>query len=259
MRNTNYAVNVKQLPKKIFTEEEVSKLVPTQYRLFINKNILDLINNFTTVHNEYSDALFESVSANTELLIDNVSTSTVSGLTQLERYTRAIMYTTLVQFGTNRIEAFKYAYPETTLAWFTKNKTYYTPQKLRNQFSAYVGKFVLYDKYISQIIEKTMKPAYITFAPVYEETLKHLYKIGTDVKVHPRDRVSALGILAGQLKAPIDQRIEVNLSKETRDYLSELRSSTNNLADEQLSALQSGKVSIQEIIEAQIIKGEDSE
>jgi hypothetical protein len=224
------------------TSEELKKRLPSGLKTLVNDELLYNIKTMIRTVPVLTDSVIDSLGATADLLtLPRFNHLTMNEISQ------AAVFCTFIGMGMNSVRAFKIAYPEkySRLSPIQRKSTRYLVNFSKKMYTE--------DKTVQAVKERLMTPVHIKFSSAYEDALTHLYQIGVDPKVNPRDRVAALNALAANLKAPEKQKIELDIGQNTRDYLKELRSTTDNLAENQLELIKAGKVSVKDIIDAQII------
>lgn len=212
-------------------------LVPKTQRGLITPEFVDKLNEWNA-DPKLVDSFKENLLSYTGVLKD--------GKYKLEDYVYAVKYVSYKLLGSSDIDAYAITFPD--------RYQRLTDEGLdRNGISPYAAAYKK-NKLVNAIIEQTLVPTHVLNAPLFQSALNELAYIMINGKSEMA-RVNAATSILAATKQPEKTKIELDISVNNKDAISELRRATEELANAQLESIKSG-ASVKQIAESRILDAE---
>lgn len=212
-------------------------LVPKTQRGLITPEFVDKLNEWNA-DPKLVDSFKENLLSYTGVLKD--------GKYKLEDYVYAVKYVSYKLLGSSDIDAYAITFPD--------RYQRLTDEGLdRNGISPYAAAYKK-NKLVNAIIEQTLVPTHVLNAPLFQSALNELAYIMINGKSEMA-RVNAATSILAATKQPEKTKIELDISVNNKDAISELRRATEELAAAQLESIKAG-ASVKTIAESRITDAE---
>lgn len=212
-------------------------LVPKTQRGMITPEFVDKLNEWNT-DPKLVDSFKENLLSYTGVLKD--------GKYKIEDYVYAVKYVSYKLLGSSDIDAYAITFPD--------RYQRLTDEGLdRNGISPYAAAYKK-NKLVNAIMEQTLVPSHVLNAPLHQTALNELAQIMMYGKSEMA-RVNAATSILAATKQPEKTKIELDISVNNKDAISELRRATEELANAQLESIKLG-ASVKQIAESRILDAE---
>lgn len=212
-------------------------LVPKTQRGMITPEFVDKLNEWNT-DPKLVDSFKENLLSYTGVLKD--------GKYKIEDYVYAVKYVSYKLLGSSDIDAYAITFPD--------RYQRLTDEGLdRNGISPYAAAYKK-NKLVNAIMEQTLVPSHVLNAPLHQTALNELAQIMMYGKSEMA-RVNAATSILAATKQPEKTKIELDISVNNKDAISELRRATEELANAQLESIKLG-ASVKHIAESRILDAE---
>lgn len=212
-------------------------LVPKTQRGMITPEFVDKLNEWNT-DPKLVDSFKENLLSYTGVLKD--------GKYKIEDYVYAVKYVSYKLLGSSDIDAYAITFPD--------RYQRLTDEGLdRNGISPYAAAYKK-NKLVNAIMEQTLVPSHVLNAPLHQTALNELAQIMMYGKSEMA-RVNAATSILAATKQPEKTKIELDISVNNKDAISELRRATEELAAAQLESIKAG-ASVKTIAESRITDAE---
>jgi hypothetical protein len=212
-------------------------LVPKTQRGLITPEFVDKLNEWNT-DPKLVDSFKENLLSYTGVLKD--------GKYKIEDYVYAVKYVSYKLLGSSDIDAYAITFPDRYQRLSDEGLD-------RNGISPYAAAYKK-NKLVNAIIEQTLVPSHVLNAPLHQEALNELAYIMCNGKSEMA-RVNAATAILAATKQPEKTKIELDISVNNKDAISELRRATEELASAQLESIKAG-VSVKVVAESRITDAE---
>lgn len=212
-------------------------LVPKTQRGLITPEFVDKLNEWNT-DPKLVDSFKENLLSYTGVLKD--------GKYKIEDYVYAVKYVSYKLLGSSDIDAYAITFPDRYQRLSDEGLD-------RNGISPYAAAYKK-NKLVNAIIEQTLVPSHVLNAPLHQEALNELAYIMCNGKSEMA-RVNAATAILAATKQPEKTKIELDISVNNKDAISELRRATEELASAQLESIKAG-MSVKVVAESRITDAE---
>lgn len=167
----------------------------------------------------------------------------------MNAYLNAVQYVTYKMCGLSNTDAWIKTFPESYRKLILSNKT----EQISPRVSIYNN-----SKAVSSIMEQAMIPAWLMNIDAYQEAIQTQVEIMRSAKSE-KVRSDAANSLLNHLKAPEKAKMQLDITVNQKNFVGELREVVKELVDVQESGIKSGNVSVIDIAEYKVIKGDEDE
>lgn len=170
-----------------------------------------------------------------------------SGKFKITDYMNAVRFVSYCLIGHNDIDAYAITFPDRYQRLISEGED-------RNSIAPYVSMYKK-NKLVVQIFEQTIVPSHVLNAPMHQEALNELMRIG----LHGRSevaKVSALTAVMANTKAPEAAKIELDISIDTGSVIDDYESAMRDFASKQIDLIEQG-VDLKAVTNASIKRPEE--
>lgn len=217
--------------------EALKAVTPKSQRTMITEDLVGKLNEW-----DKDPKLMESFKTNVLSYISVLK----EGKFKVTDYMNAVRFVSYKLMGYTDVDAYVITFPERYQRLIDEGVP-------RSEVSPYVSAYKN-NALVAKIFEQTIVPTHVLNAPMQQEALNELMRLGLNARSEMA-RVNALSKVLDATKAPETAKIELDLKMDNKDAIAELRKATEDLAVEQLRSIQAGKA-VKEIAESTIIEAE---
>lgn len=221
----------------MLTLDVLKDVAPKKTRSIITQDLVDKLNEW----NE-DPKLLGGLNENVLSYINVLQT----GKYRISDYMNAVRFVSYKLIGHSDIDAYAITFPDRYQKLIDKGEN-------RDSIAPYVSMFKK-NELVVKVLEQTIVPSHVLNAPMHQEALNELWKIGIRAKSEMA-RVNALCKVLDATAAPVAAKIELDLKMDNSDSIAELRKATAALAEQQLASIKTG-VAVKVIAESSIIEAE---
>lgn len=167
----------------------------------------------------------------------------------MNAYLNAVQYVTYKMCGLSNMDAWIKTFPETYKDLVTSGRT----EQISPRVSAYNN-----SKAVSSIMEQAMIPAWLMNIDAYQEAIQVQVEIMRTAKSE-KVRSDAANSLLNHLKAPEKAKMQLDITVNQKNFIGDLREVVKELVDVQEAGIRSGNVSVIDVAEYRVIKGEEED
>lgn len=212
----------------------VKKQLPKSHRTMVTQEFLDKIE-ASVANSEIAEQFKENFITYLNVLS--------KGRYKMEDYISAIKYISFKLLGYSNVNAYASTFPDRY-------------QRLVNigqdKIDAYVAMYNK-NKLVCLIYEQTMVPTYVLNAPLHQEALNTLAEIIRDPSTRGLTKVKACETILNYTKPPEVIKGELTIGIDQQDSISDLRETTEKLAEVYKAMLEKNGMTLKDVAEAQII------
>lgn len=222
----------------MFTKEELQSALPAKMSKTISDDLVLNINSMIGDPDFY-ERIRENLIGYTHILSEGKYT--------VDDYLNAVMYASYKMAGMTNIDAFAKTFPD-------KMARYNAAGKSINAINSFVTAYNK-TKLVTNILGQAMVPVHILNMDLFQEAINkeaHLMRHGKTEKVQHEAAKALMEILQPPQEAKI--KLDIGVGKST--VMDELARATQDLAQQQLEAIRSGRLTAKQIAESKIIEGE---
>lgn len=226
----------KELAVEPLSAEQFKAALPEKLKKSVNRELMANINEALTDPG-YAQELRDNFLTYASVLRD--------GRYKLTDYLNAVKYVSHKLMGSTNVDAYIKTFPDRYQELMDRGAS-------QKDISAYVA---IYNKgkLVNAIFEQTLIPSYILNQDVYQKALKVQAELMVSAKSE-KVRTDAANSILNHLKQPEKSKVEMDINvNDTGGALAELRAATQNLAQMQRQAIESGKTSAEEVAHSKII------
>jgi len=222
----------------VITAEQLKDALPDRARKAVNSEILKKIST-TLADPDMYETYRENFLSYANVMQD--------GKFKLTGYIDAIKYVSHRLAGKTCVDAYSITFPEKVQRWATSALT-------KKEISSYVSAYNT-SKLVTLITEQAIVPSWILNQDKYQQALN----TQAELMLHARSekvRSDAANSILTHLKMPETQKIELDIGLKKDSSINALRTATEKLVAEQMSAIASGSMNAQEVAHSKVIVGE---
>ena len=221
----------------MITTDVLKTVVPKSQRTMITDDLVNMLNEWNE-DPKLMDSFKDNVLSYISVLKD--------GKFKITDYMNAVRFVSYKLMGYSDIDAYVVTFPD-------RYQKLVDAGVSRDDAGPYVSAYKK-NVLVVKIFEQTIIPSHVLNAPMHQQALNELMKIGLNSR-SDMARVNALSKVLDTTKAPEIAKIELDLKMDNKDAIADLRKATEELAMEQLKSIQAGKA-VREIAESTIIEAE---
>lgn len=222
----------------MFTKQELQAALPAKMSKTISDDLVLNINAMISDPDHY-ERIRENLVGYNHILSDGKYT--------VDDYINAVMYVSYKMAGMTNIEAFSKTFPD-------KMARYAAMGKGINAINSFVAAYNK-TKLVTNILGQAMVPVHILNMDLFQEAINkeaHLMRNAKSEKVQHEAAKALMDIL----QPPQETKIKLDIGVGQSSIMDDLARATQDLLDQQMSAIRSGRMTAKQIAESKIIEGE---
>lgn len=224
------------------TIKEVKCSFPSTLRNSVTQDFVDKLNQL------HSDPLIREAMQEKALGYINILQE---GKFKIDDYLNAVKFVTYRLSGSTQQEAYLKAFPE-------RKKKFMLEGASSKEISAYVSMYAK-GKLVTMMLERAMIPVWLVNADNFQKAINTQIELMTTAKSEMVRATAANSVLT-HVKQPEVTKHELTLKDDgQKDALMQLRQATQELAQAQKQAIQSGSQSVKEVAHSEVIQAEYEE
>lgn len=227
--------------KRELFKKSIIRELPERMKKSLTEEFLDDMFNIQE-DGLFLDALRENFLTYTNILI--------AGKYSLEEYSNAIRFITHKLMGYSDVDSYIKTFPERYERICSANEEL-SEKEIRGKVSSYASMFKS-SKIVTGILEQTIIPSWILYAPVYNKAIEELVKVVSTARSEIA-KVNACGLLLQHTKPPEVKKLQLDIGVQTSNSIEQLKQTVSEFAKMQLEQIKAG-TSVKEIAEKEIVE-----
>ncbi len=219
----------------ILTKDQFARSLPKRLKSTLSDDLLLSINKVIG-NGDLHEGYRENLLSYTSVLQD--------GKFKIDDYVHAVRYISYKLMGSSNIDAYCKAFPD-------RYQKFIDDGVSDKNIASYISSYNK-NKLVNLIFAQTLVPSYVLNADLYQKALNvsaELMLTANSEKV----RCDAANNLLNQLKMPETQKVELDISVKEDSVISELRTATMALVQQQKESIVGGASTVKEIAHSSII------
>lgn len=220
-----------------YLTKDLVQALPKSIRTTISDELLQSINDVITSDNYMKLSYRDNLLGFSSILKD--------GKFKITDYLNAVRYVSYRLMGLGINDSYSRTFPDRYGRLISEG----ADAKYISSFSSAFNK----TKLVTMLMEQSLVPTYVLNQDLFQEAINVQARIMNDINVSAKVRSDAANSLMTHLKQPEKTKVEMDIKINEGDTINELREVTRQLAEQQLSMIQSGSVTVVQVAHSKIV------
>lgn len=222
----------------MFTKEELQSALPPKMAKTISNDLVMNINSMIG-DPDYYERIRENIIGYTHILSEGKYT--------VDDYLNAVMYVSYKMAGMTNIDAFAKTFPD-------KMARYHAAGKSINSINSFVTAYNK-TKLVTTMMGQALVPVHILNMDLFQEAVNKEAYLMRHAKSEKTQHEAAKALME-MLQPPQENKIKLDIGITKSNVMEDLARATQDLVDQQMEAVRTGRLTARQIAESRIIEGE---